>query len=167
MAFCGKCGAQVPTHAKFCASCGSPFGTFQRTSAPGDITPEQAVLYTDSIRDMQENKVFGILSYIGPLVLVSILAAPKKSRYARFHSSQGFLLLMLEAVILFVIGGINMFTYYSGIPLWRYSFNPVIYLVKWSAGILIAALAVIGIVNASKGEQRKLPIIGDLFQILK
>lgn len=41
--------------------------------------------------DVNGNKVFGILAYIGILFLVPLFAA-KDSQYARFHTNQGLVL---------------------------------------------------------------------------
>ena len=39
-------------------------------------------------KDIEQNKVMALLSYLGILVLVPLLGA-KGSKYARFHTSQG------------------------------------------------------------------------------
>ena len=52
--------------------------------------------------DVSENKVFGILSYIGILVLIPIFAA-KNSQYARFHANQGLVLFILEVALNIIV----------------------------------------------------------------
>lgn len=43
--------------------------------------------------DIEQNKVMALLSYLGILVLVPLLAA-KELRFARFHANQGLVLLI-------------------------------------------------------------------------
>lgn len=50
------------------------------------------------------NLVFGMLSYLGFLVLIPILLAPN-AHFVRFHANQGLVLLMVEAVLA-IFGGI-------------------------------------------------------------
>ena len=49
-------------------------------------TPDTTASYAAA--DVQNNKVMAVLSYIGILVLIPILAA-KESPFARFHANQG------------------------------------------------------------------------------
>ena len=44
-------------------------------------------------RDIEQNKLMAILAYLGILVIIPILAA-KESKFARFHSNQGLILLI-------------------------------------------------------------------------
>src|SRR5471030_1450735 len=48
-------------------------------------TPESLEVASD---DVEKNKVFGILAYLGPLCLVPILVA-KDSPFAKYHANQG------------------------------------------------------------------------------
>lgn len=48
--------------------------------------------------DVNGNKVFGILAYIGILFLVPLFAA-KDSQYARFHTNQGLVLFIAEVIL--------------------------------------------------------------------
>lgn len=56
-------------------------------------TPDTTASY--SAADVQNNKAMGILSYLGILVLIPILAA-KDSPFARYHANQGLVLLLCE-----------------------------------------------------------------------
>ncbi|MBP5294957.1 MAG: hypothetical protein J6Y95_04475 [Lachnospiraceae bacterium] len=107
----------------------------------------------DPKSDAEENKAFGILAYIGILVLVPILAAPN-SKFARYHANQG-LILLIVGVVLSIIGALLNLIPYVG---W-------IFMLLFEAAWVI--LMVLGIVNAAKGEQKPLPVIGNLFTILK
>ena len=51
--------------------------------------------------DIQKNTFMAILAYFGILVLIPIFAA-KDSKFARFHSNQG-LILLIVAILYYVI----------------------------------------------------------------
>jgi uncharacterized membrane protein len=99
-------------------------------------------------KDVEENKVFGILAYIGILFIVPLLAAPK-SPVAKFHANQGCALFIAE-VALSVVAVI-----------------PFLGWIVWLFGSLAClVLAIMGIINAANGKMEKLPVIGE-FQIIK
>ena len=100
-----------------------------------------------------------VLSYIGLLVLVPILAAPK-SRFARFHANQGLILLILE-VIWLVASGIISAVLSIALP-WLHFLAGLLGIVN----VLFLILMIIGIVNAANGEMKELPVIGG-FQLIK
>lgn len=159
MPFCGKCGAEVPEGTKFCGVCGTEIGGATQQSAPSGA-PTGVPVQTDDARDAADNKAMGILAYFGPLVFVPMFAA-KTSKFARFHTVQGFNLFLLD-VAYGILGGIlsGIFTaaFWWTAPGLSFILNLIISLV-W---IAIAVLAIIGIVNAAKGEKKALPIIGKL-----
>lgn len=99
-------------------------------------------------KDVEKNKVFGILAYIGILFIVPLLAAPE-SKFAKFHANQGCLLFILGVAVNVV---------------W------VVPILGWIVGffgwILVLVLAVMGIVNAANGKMQKLPLIGE-YEIIK
>ena len=90
-------------------------------------------------QDIEKNKVYAILAYIGILFLVPLLAA-KDSPYAKFHTNQGLVLFLLE-VILSVV--------------WWIPFLGLLW-------IAVVVFAVMGIINAAQGECKPLPIIGEI-----
>ena len=111
------------------------------------------------IKDAQDNKVMAVLAYFGPLVLIPILAA-KGSKFARYHSNQG-LVLFIACVAYSIAYGIL-----SSIILaisWRLYF---ITSILSFVGLIFTVLAVIGIINACKGEMKPLPVLGSI-KILK
>jgi uncharacterized membrane protein len=126
------------------------------------------VNYADPVADANANKVYGILAYIGILVLVSIFAAPKESRYSRFHANQGLVLLIADVggsiaigIISGILTAIIAINWVLAVP-----FGIIIGLLWTAYGVGILVLVILGIVNAAKGEQKPLPIIGK-FTILK
>ena len=107
---------------------------------------------TDSARqeelaDIEKNKAMGILAYI--LFIIPLLAA-KDSKFAMYHANQG-LVLFISAVAAQIFAHM--------IPFIGWMIAPML-----SLGVLV--LMVVGILSASKGEMKPLPLIGGL-NILK
>ena len=180
MKFCGKCGTKIEDNIKFCPGCGSPadapqeqqsqqaqpqqtphpqqnqnsFGeTFQNLNNTADTTAEF------DQNDINTNKGMAILAYFGPLVLIPIFAA-KQSKFARYHSNQGLLLLITAVAWSIVYGIINAILLAIS---WRlYTVSSIIGILS----IVFFVLFIIGIINASNGRAKELPLIGK-FKILK
>lgn len=103
------------------------------------------------------DKLYGILSYIGILWLVPVIAgAVKTSEFAKFHANQGVVLFIFEVAVSIAAGLLNH------IPL----LGLIISLVLWAADIFLLVLAIMGIVAACQGQTKKLPLIGE-FSIIK
>ena len=114
----------------------------------------------DIKKDAEDNKIMGILAYLGPLVLAPIIAA-KDSPFARYHANQGLILLIASIVFSIAMGIINSILLAIS---WRLLIISVLLGGAVSVGILI--LMIIGIMNAAKGEMKELPYIGK-YTILK
>lgn len=114
-------------------------------AAPEAAAPEAAPGVDPA--DASSNKVMAVLAYLGILVLVPLLAA-KESKFARFHTNQGLILLICSIVSFFI------------------SKVPSIAFISWILNIAILILAIIGIINAVKGETKELPLVGK-FTIIK
>lgn len=148
MRICRKCGAQVADGVMACPQCGAPM-------IEPPKTPQQ---------DVEQNKVMAVLAYVGILVLIPILAA-KESKFARFHANQGLILLITGvAFSIFVPVVIKIVAFISYVLAGIVGIALGIALVL--AWLLLFVLAIIGIINAVKGEFKQLPLIGQ-FQILK
>lgn len=106
--------------------------------------------------DVQQNKVFGILAYLGILFLIPLLAAPD-SQYAKFHANQGIVLFITELILGACIGIMSAILAFIPILGWIMAA-----LISAAIGILILVMAILGIVNACSGEPKKLPIIGGI-----
>lgn len=169
MGFCPKCGQQVADGTAFCNRCGTPINnsnpTYQAqpqsnaSQKLGDILNTKDTTYAFNRADIENNKILALFSYIGPLVLVPLLAA-RDSAYARYHANQGLILLIAglvvsvaEAIIGWVLGGIPVIG-----TIWS--------IITWVISVLMLALAVIGVVNAIQGKAKELPLIGK-FRIIK
>lgn len=92
----------------------------------------------EELQDIVENRQFAVVSYLYPLSVV-VLLAKHKSKFARFHASQGMILFLLAFAFLF---------------------TPVV--VQIPVQLLIFAAIVVGIFQASNGFYYKLPLIYNL-----
>lgn len=115
--------------------------------------------YEFDASDIQNNKVMGILSYLGILVLVPIFAA-KESKFARFHANQGLIVLIFQAAISITLGILAVFLSY--VPVVRVLFA----VIRWLISTALVLPSVLGIVNAARGLAKEIPLIGG-FRILK
>lgn len=102
--------------------------------------------------DVEKNKGMAVLSYIGILCLIPLLAA-KESKFAQFHAKQG-LVLFLVWVVLGILYAIPFL-------------NVVMLFVGWILWLLLAALAIMGIVNALGGKFWKMPVLGGMAEKFK
>ena len=177
MIICNKCGAQLSDDTKFCGVCGAPVTT-------GSAVPQQPPQQTyqqppqqqyqqpyqppqpegpyDEVRDAADNKMMGILAYVFPLI--PILSVPN-SKFARYHANQGILLWIILVALNIVSGILNSIFHsiYLASLTMRYSaysaLRGIVWLVVWA---IIVLFGVIGIMNASKGEKKPLPVIGNI-----
>ena len=144
MAFCPKCGTKLEDGTSFCPNCGARIDT-ERSASKTDFsedlkkladTPDTTANY--SAADISNNKVMAILCYLGILWLIPFLTA-KESPFVKYHLNQGLTLLIVGLATAVV------------------SWIPVI---GWLCGVVVFALAIIGIVNVVNGKAQELPVIG-------
>lgn len=112
--------------------------------------------YFDSM-DVQRNKAMGVLSYIGILVLIPILAGDRRSEYVKFHINQGFALFILSKIV-DLLSGNWVLGLHSLIDFGGSWFSGVFDILDLACFILM----IVGIVAACKGERKELPIIGQI-----
>ncbi len=173
MKYCRYCGNSCADTDTFCAVCGgkltpgeentrsqsesgnetysneseTPKGqTFKDKVAdaftnPVDRTAEYAA------DDVNTNRIFAVLSYIGFLFIIPLLAVPD-SKFARFHANQGLVLFIAELIssLLYLIPFIG-------------------WIAGAATGVLLTILSIVGLVNALQGNAKELPFIGK-FKIL-
>ena len=153
MANCVKCNAELAEGAKFCPACGA--NQAAQPQAEPDLadkimginnTADTTADYDK--KDIEDNKLMGVLAYIGLLFLVPLVAA-KESQFAQFHTNQGILLFIVG-----IAGGIIAL-----LPIIGWILAPVI-------SLATLALTILGSVNVCQGKAKELPIIGK-YQILK
>jgi uncharacterized membrane protein len=87
--------------------------------------------------------LLGVLAYLGPLVIVSFLAA-KDSHFVKFHVRQGVVLFAAEVAM-----------WMLGIMMWQ------LWLILNLVNLAVLVLAIIGITNVISHKETKLPIVGD------
>ena len=120
-------------------------------------------------------RVYSVLAYIGILWLVGLLADRHNPRVA-FHVNQGIILTVTSAVLGIasgilagILGGIlgAIFSFVPGGFFWwgPWSVLSAVFHSLW--GIVMLIYMILGIRNAVRGEEKPLPIIGNLFCIVR
>jgi uncharacterized membrane protein len=106
---------------------------------------EHKTIKADS-QDVEKNKAMAIVGYILPILFfVPLISDAKNSPFAKFHANQQ-LNLLLAAVVVNIVGGVIPFIgWFIILPLGM---------------IFLIVVAIMGIINASKGEMKELPLIG-------
>lgn len=164
MKYCIKCGEKVNDDAQFCPGCGAkiPEGTeekkqsydgqqeqytYQSAGGPEYFRPE----------NVRQNKAMGVLSYIGILVLIPLLAGNKQSEYVRFHLNQGAVLFIISAIV-------NILDEHGffGISLFHLIDFGIFGLVLDLLNLILFIMMIIGIVSACRGTKVELPVIGQI-----
>ncbi len=155
MAFCTKCGKQIPDGKTICEECAAQQNSSFSAQEPGKDETNRF-----DPMDIQNNKAMAVLSYIGIFVLIPVFAA-KQSPYARYHANQGLLLFLAEVIwIVFcsilgaVLGLLNVF----GPLFWILS--GVVNTILGILSLVFLAMAIYGIVNAATGKAKPLPVLG-------
>lgn len=100
--------------------------------------------------DVEKNKVFALLAYIGILWLVPLLAA-KDSPFAKYHANQGLALFIAgfgAMIVLTVLSVIGAFIPVVGCVC---MFLPML------GGLAWMGYAIMGIINAVNGQMKPLP----------
>jgi uncharacterized membrane protein len=98
---------------------------------------------TASSADVEKNKTMAILAYF--IFFLPLVTDAKDSQFARFHANQS-LVLLISWFALFIIGLV---------PIIGWILVPI-------AGIALFVFWIMGLVNASKGEMKELPLIGGI-----
>lgn len=177
MLYCGKCGTKVEEGTKFCPGCGSEIvakeateetvNAESKTANTNDFSEKIAALNNTAdttgdfeAKDIEQNKIMGVLAYLSWLVLIPIFAAPK-SKFARYHANQGLVLAISEVVFWIATAIVNAILYAIS---WR--LGSIVSTLLGLANIGFLIITLIGIVNAANGRAKELPIVGK-FKILK
>jgi uncharacterized membrane protein len=105
--------------------------------------------------DAEKNKTMAIVGYIFSFLFFIPLISEdsKNSPFAKYHANQQLLLLIYwigGGMVVFIISLILVFTIFLPILLW---------FVFSICGIV---LIILGVINASNGEMKALPVIGDI-----
>lgn len=113
-------------------------------------TPDSSNMF--DTQDIQDNKVWACLSYVGILFILPLLINGGKSRYGKYHANQGFIL-FLAGIVGGIAGGIlGLIPILGGI-------------LSALVSLALLALVVVGIINAANGKAKELPLIGGLLHV--
>ena len=141
MAFCPKCGNQLPDGAQFCAACGNRLGDAPNAAPaynPAPAPKPKKVLPPD----VADNRWMAIMCYLSVLLIFPVILK-KESEFVSYHINQGLALLLLT-----VAGAICAIVPFLG------------WLVAAVVDIFAIVCAIMGIIHAAKGETAPLPLIG-------
>lgn len=109
--------------------------------------PETVEVPKADTSDVETNKTMAIVGYIVPILFFVPMLAEKKSPFGMYHAKQQ-LNLLLAAIAVNIVGGVIPFLgWFIILPL---------------GTIALIVLAIMGIINTSKGEMKELPIIGGI-----
>ena len=119
--------------------------------------------------DAQENRILGVLAYLGILVAVPIFGG-KKSKFARYHAVQGLNLLLVEIALWIVsilrnslMKSLSYGASISGSAAFfqvNNTVNSIINIIGFVLGLFVLAFVVLGIVRAVQGKEEPLPLFG-------
>ena len=149
MSFCTNCGKELEENAV--CSC----QTAGHTESAQESATVNAVPVTTGY-STPNGKLYSILSYVGILWLIGMLAAPEKDdALVRFHVNQGLVLTIASVVLTAAINlvGIILPDILTG-------------LLSFSVSVASLVFMILGIIAANNGEEKELPIIGQ-FKIYK
>lgn len=120
--------------------------------------------------DIEQNKAMAAIGYIPVLFLIPMLAT--QSPYAKFHANQGLILTGLAmivniglSILLSIISAI-LTVITSIIGLSSVLISTITGIVMFVANLVVLILIIIGICNAVTGKAKKLPVIGNLINVI-
>lgn len=184
-AFCGSCGEPVNSAEQTTQQSEQAAETTNTTETTTEQTAQTASDQGNSFaqnisfdskdstaefdaKDIEENKVISLFSYIGILFLIPMLAKPD-SKYAKFHANQGIALFIVsiavtivKVVVTAIVSALLLSISYT---LYR-TINSLVSLVFNALSLAVGVVAILGIINAVTGKAKTLPLIGG-FKILK
>ncbi len=157
MAKCSRCGADLTEGKSFCTFCGARVDESEQNK--GKNYDFSNVMYggkdfADEFdpRDIVENKLLCILSYMGILFIIGLIAQPN-SKVVKFHANQGFVLFLAEMVLGVSAGVIGIFPIIGWI---------IAGLIGTASGVMVLAAFLYELVNIIDGKVKRLPIIGNI-----
>jgi len=127
----------------------------QPTPEPTPAVPAALPSDMGDPADVEKNKVLALLSYVGILWLVPLLAA-KDSPFAKYHCNQGILLSLGAFGLGIVLSIVSVVV--SFIPVIRVIAGCLTCVIWPLLMLAILALAIMGIMNAVNGKMKPLPM---------
>lgn len=174
MKYCTKCGKEIKGKVNFCGNCGAKIKS--SSDIDNDIFDKigdnvEKILDTDDTtkkynkKDIEDNKGYAALSYIGPLAILTYVK-DKNSKYVKYHAIQGMNLLFIELCFIIVANLLSLIKITSNCT--RYFGNiencvrqtpTFITLPIKIIGLLLFALSIIGFVFSLLGKAKKIPLV--------
>lgn len=163
--FCTACGAQADDSATVCPVCGAPFAVPVQQPQPAaeqpapdaNVAPAQQVnpgAQANPNVAAKPDTLMCVLSYLGILALIPFLTK-KDDDFIQFHAKQGLNLFIVCFIASFAVGFIKGLTDLG-----------VLGLVSSAISIFELVLMIMGIVAATRGERKVLPLM-DKIKIIK
>lgn len=155
MAYCTKCGANVPDAARFCQVCGQA----QAGAAPGTAVPGPPVQAQSGLSENTAALLSYVLGWLTGIIFFLIDRRP----YVRYHAAQSIVTfggLHILRAILAVAFGLGWW-WGGGWPGFGFRSAGGLF-VLWALGILTLVLWIYCMIKAYQGERFKLPIAGDI-----
>jgi len=157
MIYCSKCGSPEQDGAQFCQSCGSSIG-----AAP--TQPNQHVVTQSN--DAEENKGMAIIAYI--LFFIPLLTGDcKKSPFVKYHTNQGTLLFIASVALGIATNIINRLLWVMLRGVYTFGIYGILSTLLNLLWLVPTIFLVLGIINAVNCRTKPLPVIGELFTIIK
>ncbi len=116
-------------------------------------TPDYTDQYDPS--DIEDNKIWSGLAYLGGGILFFLpLIVHQGSPFGKYHANQA-LIFLIFGIIAGVLSGIV-------------GFIPVVgKIIAWVIRVICFVLMVVGLINGFQGKAKSLPVIGELFSLIK
>lgn len=163
--FCKYCGKEITEGKKFCAECGNSVDEVVKSPAQDFNQSQQQTINSNPKGD--DTKVYKILSYIGILWLVGMFCSKKNDKSVRFHVGQGIIVTIVIAILYVAVAIINGFVIsnifaesYWGIKVVNGTGLTIMSFLNFAVFAVGTTLEVLGIINAAKGRDKELPVIG-------
>jgi len=126
-------------------------------------TPENKPRESKGASSIDENKLFGILSYISFLCLIPLFVK-KDNEFVYFHAKQGLVLFILEIAVYILNRIVSGFLFIS---IFTLGILQVWGLIMTLVNLGLFVLAILGIVNVIQNQKKELPLIGKYAEKIK
>ena len=164
--FCKYCGKEITEGKKFCSECGKGVDEVA-TPVSENIQAESQNSVNINNTSGDDTKVYKILAYIGILWLVGMFCSKKNDKSVRFHVGQGIMVTITVVALCIIVSIINSLvisnifaTSYWGIKVVSGTGLAIMSFLNFAVSAVGITLEVLGIINAAKGRDKELPVIG-------
>ena len=181
--FCPMCGSKMTSDDesaqekyKFCPKCGEKIDINNEEVKPKrgrkkkiveEVTTVELDSEDNSLEVSSNEKLLGILSYLGILSLIPYFCSDK-SEFVKYHATQG-LNLFLVSIVYYVL---NHLLSLIKITKTVVSFNGVVgtgrvtpFIIRFPllmCGIFLCIISIMGIIYVCQGEKKDLPVVKDV-----